>query len=66
MFLDLGSGGNTPVIFKIPFMRWTLDWPAATYATINKGEAFTASEIRDKSIVIDDDIDYILHRLQTL
>ena len=60
LFLDLGSGGNTPVIFKIPFMRWTMDWPNAIYATINKGEAFTAREIADKSIVIDSDIDNIL------
>ncbi len=60
LFLDLGSGGNTPVIFKIPFMRWTMDWPDAIYVTINKGEAFTAREIAVKSIVIDDDIDSVL------
>ena len=63
LFLDLGSGGNTPVIFKIPFMSWTRDWPSALYATINKGEAFTAREIADKSIVIDQDIDSVLELL---
>ena len=63
IFLDLGSGGNTPVIFKIPFMSWTRDWPSALYATINKGQAFTASEIKDKSIVIDGDIDAVLDEL---
>ena len=63
LFMDLGSGGNTPVIFKIPFMSWTRDWPSAIYATINKGEAFTVSEIKDKSIVIDDDIDAVLEEL---
>ena len=63
LFLDLGSGGNTPIIFKIPFMSWTRDWPAAIYATINKGQAFTASEIKDKSIVIDDDIDAVIEEL---
>ena len=63
LFLDLGSGGNTPIIFKIPFMSWTRDWPTAIYATINKGQAFTASEIKDKSIVIDDDIDAVIEEL---
>ncbi|MBQ3290835.1 MAG: hypothetical protein IJH43_00490 [Mogibacterium sp.] len=65
LFLDLGSGGNTPVIFKIPFMSWTRDWPSALYATINKGEAFTAREIADKSIVIDDDIDKVIEEVAT-
>ena len=63
LFLDLGSGYNTPVIFKIPFMRWTMEWPSAIYATINKGQAVTAPEIREKSIVIDDDIDAVLDKL---
>ena len=63
LFLDLGSGGNTPIIFKIPFMSWTRDWPSAIYATVNKGEAFTVSEIKDKSIVIDEDIDAVLEEL---
>lgn len=60
LFLDLGSGYNTPVIFKMPFMRWTMEWPQAIYATINKGQAVTAPEIAEKSIVIDDDIDAVI------
>lgn len=63
LFLDLGSGGNTPIIFKIPFMSWTRDWPSALYATVNMGQAFTAPEIKDKSIVIDEDIDAVLDGL---
>lgn len=51
LFLDLGSGGNTPVIFKIPFIRWTMQNPNATYATVNLGEAFTVEQIADRSIV---------------
>ena len=65
LFLDLGSGGNTPIIFKIPFMRWTMDWDRAIYATVNKGEAFTAKEIEQKSIVIDNDIDEVIDKLNT-
>ena len=63
LFLDCGTGFNTPVIFKMPFMRWTLNWDSALYATINKGQAVTAPEIKDKSICIDDDIDAVLDRL---
>ena len=63
MFLDLGSGGNTPVIFKIPFIRWTMQNPNATYATVNLGEAFTVDQIADRSIVINADIGEVLETL---
>ena len=63
LFLDLGSGGNTPVIFKIPFIRWTMQNPNATYATVNLGEAFTVDQIADRSIVINADIGEILEKL---
>ncbi len=63
LFLDLGSGGNTPVIFKIPFIRWTMQNPNATYATVNLGEAFTVDQIADRSIVIDADINDVLDTL---
>ena len=63
LFLDLGSGGNTPVIFKIPFIRWTMQNPNATYATVNLGEAFTVDQIADRSIVINADINDVLDTL---
>ena len=63
LFLDLGSGGNTPVIFKIPFIRWTMQNPNAIYATVNLGEAFTVDQIADRSIVINADIGEILEKL---
>ncbi len=66
LFLDLGSGGNTPVIFKIPFIRWTIQNPNATYATVNLGEAFTVDQIADRSIVIDADINDVLDALSGL
>ena len=65
-FLDLGSGGNTPIIFKIPFIKMTMQNPNATYATINLGEAFTVDQIADRSIVIDADIADVIDRLLTL
>ncbi len=63
LFLDLGSGGNTPVIFKIPFIRWTMQNPNAAYATVNLGEAFTVDQIADRSIVINADIGEVLETL---
>ena len=66
LFLDLGSGGNTPVIFKIPFIRWTMQNPNATYATINLGEAFTVDQIADRSIVINGDIGEVLEKLKMM
>ena len=60
LFLDLGIGANTPTIIKVPFMRMTREWPDATYACVNYGEAFAPVELRDKSICIDDDIGNVL------
>ena len=63
LFLDLGSGGNTPIVFKIPFIQWTMQNPNAIYATVNLGEAFTVDQIKDRSIVIDGDIGEVLEIL---
>ena len=50
-------------IIKLPFMRMTLEWPNATYACVNYGEAFAPVEIQDRSICIDDDIGAVLDAL---
>ena len=63
LFLDLGTGMNTPGIIKVPFMQMTQEWPDAAYACLNFGEAFTPVEIQDKSICINDDIGDVLKRL---
>ena len=63
LYLELGVGGNTPVIIKYPFWRYTADNPQATYACVNYGEASAHQSIRDRSILIDDDIDAVLDEL---
>lgn len=63
MFFELGVGGNTPVIIKIPFISLTNELPDATYACINYGEAFAPKQIEDKSICIDADILKVLEDL---
>jgi hypothetical protein len=56
LLLELGVGGNTPVIIKYPFWRLALENKTATYACVNKGEAFAPREIESRSICIDEDI----------
>jgi NAD-dependent SIR2 family protein deacetylase len=63
LFLELGVGGNTPGIIKYPFWQMTYQWPDATYACLNFGEAIAPEEIRKKSICINADIGEILEKL---
>lgn len=55
LYLELGVGGNTPVIIKFPFWQRTLTNPEAVYACLNYGEAFCPADISDRSICIDGD-----------
>lgn len=63
LYLELGVGGNTPVIIKYPFWRMTAENPGAVYACINYGEAVAPNEIKKQSICIDADIGEVLHDL---
>lgn len=63
LFLDLGTGANTPGIVKLPFMRMTREWRDAVYVSLNYGEAFAPEEIRKKSICINSDIGDVLEKL---
>ncbi len=60
LFLELGTGYNTPGIIKYPFWRMTAQWPDATYACINLGEAHAPREIEKKAICINEDIGRVL------
>lgn len=63
LFLELGVGGNTPVIIKYPFWKMTLQNPKATYVCINLSEAYCPREIQKQAICIDGDIGEILTTL---
>lgn len=65
LFLELGVGGNTPVIIKYPFWQMTYQWPNAVYACINYSEAYAPEEIRNQSICIDGDIGDVLDCLKS-
>ena len=63
VYLELGVGGNTPSIIKYPFWQLTAANEQATYACINYGEAVAPSQIAQRSITIDADIDAVLDDL---
>ena len=56
LLMELGVGFNTPGIIKLPFWRMTAENPRATYACLNKGEAFCPDEISGRSICINRDL----------
>lgn len=63
LFLELGVGDNTPVIIKYPFIRMTYEFKNASYICINKGYSFIPDKIKNKSIIINDDIKIIILKL---
>lgn len=64
LFLELGVGGNTPVIIKYPFWQMTAQNKRAAYACINAGEAICPKEIGKQAICIDSDISAVLEDLE--
>ncbi len=64
LFLELGVGGNTPVIIKYPFWRMTAQNPQATYACLNLNEAFAPSELAGRAICVSGDLASTLALLQ--
>ena len=63
LFLELGVGGNTPMIIKYPFWAMTAENPQAVYACLNYDEALCPAELRDRSICLDGDCGAVLEEL---
>lgn len=63
LYLELGVGGNTPGIIKLPFWRRVAENREATYACVNLGESFAPNQIDDQSILIDADIAQVVDAL---
>lgn len=63
VFLELGTGYNTPGIIKYNFWNMTDSWDDATYACINLNEAAAPTEIKEKSICVRADIGEVLEKL---
>ena len=64
LFFFFFVGYNTPTIVKYSFWQMTYDWPNATYACLNYGEAYAPDEIKRKSICVNRDIGDILTALE--
>ena len=63
LLLELGVGGNTPIIIKYPFWKIAANNKKSTYVCINFGEAFAPKEIENRSLCFNDDIGNILSLL---
>jgi NAD-dependent SIR2 family protein deacetylase len=63
LFLELAVGYNTPGIIKYNFWNMVNEWPEATFACLNYGEAYAPDEIREKSICINDDVGNVLKKI---
>lgn len=63
VFLELGTGYNTPGIIKYNFWNMTDSWDDATYACINLNEAAAPTEIKEKSICVRADIGEVLNQI---
>ena len=64
LFLELGVGGNTPVIVKYPFWYMVMENKKAVYACVNYQEAFCPNELEERSICIDGDIGSVLEAIK--
>ena len=65
LFLELGVGGNTPVIIKYPFWKMTYQNPKAVYACVNLSKAYRPPEIRRQTICIEEDIGEVLNSVRS-
>ena len=63
LYLEMGVGGNTPVIIKYPFWAMTVENPKAVYACLNYNEAFCPKQIERQAICIDGDTWEVLKAL---
>ena len=63
LFLELGVGGNTPMIIKYPFWAMTAENPNAVYACLNYDQAFCPGQIMTQSICLDGDCGELLKTL---
>ncbi len=66
LYLELGVGGNTPVIIKYPFWQMTAANRDAIYACVNLGEAGCPKELEGKAICINADIGEVVDSLISL
>lgn len=62
LFLELGVGRMTPMFIQEPFWEMTKYLPDAFYVNVNPKDALTNPIIKDKSLLIGDDINDVLKK----
>ena len=60
LLLELGVGGNTPVIIKYPFWKMAMQDKNIPYACIIQEEAYAPRELQKRSVCIAEDIGAVL------
>ncbi|WP_125771650.1 Sir2 silent information regulator family NAD-dependent deacetylase [Companilactobacillus furfuricola] len=60
LFLEMGVGRMTPMFIQEPFWEMTNYMPDSFYVNINPKDAITAPEIKDRSLLISEDINEVL------
>lgn len=63
LLLELGVGFNTPGIIRIPFEQMTLQYENWHLVRINKDNIMTLKDVKEKCILIQDDIDNVIKKL---
>lgn len=63
VYLELGVGGNTPVIIKYPFWKMTHQNANAFYVCINLSESYCPKEIQTRAVCINEDVGTVLQEL---
>ena len=66
VFLELGVGGNTPVIIKYPFWTMTAQNHQAIYSTINIDETVCPPQIKHQAICLNADIGHAIKDLRKI
>ena len=63
VYLELGVGGNTPVIIKYPFWQLTAQNKNASYICDNLSESYCHDEITEQSFCVNTDIGKVINDL---
>ena len=63
VLLELGVGFNTPSIIRFPFENMTANFKDTTLIRVNPKQLDLVLEIKDKSILVDDDCNKFINKL---
>ncbi len=65
LYLELGVGFNSPGVIKIPFWQMTAKNKEAVFASVNLQNPCYPEVLKDRSIVINHDMDEVIRDLKS-